>query len=101
MGGASCLLANSVPLFQDIVSLTGALLSAQCGLVIPCILFLALRWKRPMDSAPLADCLTAVCAWLAGGLGIYLVVAGTYSSITLIAKDLAQGGNAPFSCHDL
>lgn len=116
--------ANSVPLFEDIVNVTGGALSTQAAFTIPGILFLALQWHRHKSriAAPQAQAhlvhdgaevrvptrksfadvcfqrgLTVVtCLVLV--LAAYCTVVGTISSVALMVDHAREGVNRPFQC---
>lgn len=95
MMAACFLVANLIPLFQDIVNLTGALLSSQVVFILPSVLFLAVC---PYEVAKLEGTLaTWIGCWCAIFLGIYLALVGTVSSVLVIASKLSSG-SGPFSC---
>ncbi|CAE7513928.1 unnamed protein product [Symbiodinium pilosum] len=77
---ACCLVANLVPLFQEFVNLTGALLSTQCVFVLPGILSAVSNEKRCVR----------VCAACTAVFGLYLAVAGTICSMAVIVEKLAS-----------
>lgn len=95
MMAACFLVANLIPLFQDIVNLTGALLSSQVVFILPSVLFLAVC---PYEAAKLEGTLaTWIGCWCAIFLGICLALVGTVSSLLVIASKLSSG-SGPFSC---
>jgi len=104
-------IANSIPLFQDVVNITGAMLSTQCAFIIPGLLFLALHRKgggvdgEQEDGRPRRPCQAegAMLAgsWLTVMIGVCLAATGTVSSLAVVSSKLSAGGNEPFSCHAL
>ena len=77
---ACCLVANLVPLFQDFVNLTGALLSTQCVFILPGVLS-AVSQERQWLRA---------CSWCTVVFGLYLAVSGTICSTAVILRKLAS-----------
>jgi len=111
--GACYVFANAIPLFEDIVNMTGSLLSTQCVFIIPGMLFLALHWKGAnsgqeddgQDGRAEQPCRTSrllvAGSWASVALGVYLAVTGTVSSVAVISTKLSAGGSGPFSCQAL
>ncbi|CAE8605502.1 unnamed protein product [Polarella glacialis] len=100
-------LAVSIPLFQDIVSFTGSLLSTQCSFIIPPVLFLAAKRRQSqseggqLSAASLADKLAVGASVGLVVMGGCLMIVGTISSLVVLAENLRKGGNSPLSCHAL
>ena len=76
---ACCLVANLVPLFQDLVNLTGALLSTQCVFILPGVLSTVSNEKRWLR----------ICSAGTIVIGFYLAVSGTICSSIVIVQKLA------------
>merc|ERR1712125_135518 len=100
--GCAYVIANVVPMFSDLVSVTGAFLSSALGFVFPAMLYLGLYWRTPavLESrmSRCAQNLTAVFSYICLAAGMYLVVVGTFSSLSVLMHDARSGGKAPFSC---
>merc|ERR1712039_116110 len=80
-------LANTIPLFEDIVNIQGAALSTWSGLTIPAILMIAIVYQQPdLKSRALLIASLAVLV-----ISIYLCIVGTFSSLSL-AISHATGG---------
>ncbi|CAE7939407.1 slc36a4 [Symbiodinium sp. KB8] len=75
---ACCLVANLVPLFQDLVNLTGALLSTQCVFILPGVLSVVSNEKRWLR----------ICSAGIIIIGFYLAVSGTICSSMVIVQKL-------------
>ncbi|CAK8987897.1 unnamed protein product [Durusdinium trenchii] len=89
-------LANAIPLFQDVVNLSGALLSTQCVFILPGVLFLALcSFELVQREGQVA---VWIGSWSAILVGVYLIIMGTLSSIVVISAKLSSGSSRPFSC---
>jgi len=95
------ILANSIPLFSDIVSITGALLSTQCAFTFPAVLFLSLWRQGFLAKAPGSANLYNVMAVCAVGLlvlAVYSTISGTLSSVVVMLNDAKGGTAGPFAC---
>mmetsp|Transcript_25384 Transcript_25384/g.84855 ORF Transcript_25384/g.84855 Transcript_25384/m.84855 type:complete len:325 (+) Transcript_25384:184-1158(+) len=95
--------ANSVPLFTDIVNLTGGLLSTQCAFTLPALLYLSLRFRLPnLAGNPLGPRAQRACvagAYVSLFLGAYFTVFGAGSSLLVLIKHAQEGLNPPFGCN--
>lgn len=96
---AAWVVANAVPLFSDIVNITGNLLSTQFSFTLPGILYLCMHWKRQrsaprslMDEVFVAGSVAVLC------VGAYFTVVGTYSSVSVMVKHAADGSSTVFGC---
>mmetsp|Transcript_4957 Transcript_4957/g.8660 ORF Transcript_4957/g.8660 Transcript_4957/m.8660 type:complete len:503 (+) Transcript_4957:23-1531(+) len=97
--GAAYIVANTIPLFSDIVNITGGLLSTQVGFIFPSSLYLALQRYHPeLVSAGCRRFLMSACCCAALCMGLYFTFVGTVSSVALMAQHAADGVNAPFTC---
>lgn len=110
-------IAGSIPFFDNLVGLTGALFGTSFTLIIPG--FMALyelaegdnkSGNRPIEWLKLSQktwgksrktMVIAILSWTAIAVGSYVGVSGTYGAIASIAKNYADGtvGSA-FSCED-
>ncbi|KAJ5367550.1 hypothetical protein N7541_001491 [Penicillium brevicompactum] len=94
------IIASTIPVFNSLVSLIGALLGTMmCFQPMGCM-WLFDNWEKGRDSSRfwLPKVCWAVCVI---ACGCFLTVAGTYSSVVGIMVDYEKsGGSAAFSCAD-
>lgn len=91
--------ANSIPLFSDIVSLTGGLLSTQCAFTLPAVLFLALHRQGLCEGKPALNRIICMLCYFTLVLSAYSTVAGGVSSVLVMISDARNGGDfGPFGC---
>jgi amino acid permease len=95
--GVGWLLGNAIPLFEDFVSLMGALLSTQMTFSFPCVLYLLLRRAGLVQLPRLCDITLLVATWIVLVLNVVLTVCGTASAIMSVVQH-AAAGTPPFGC---
>merc|ERR1712048_1305926 len=92
-------IANAVPLFSDIVNITGSLLSTQFSLTLPAFIYLAIWWKGDSGFNSFSErCFIPACVAVLV-LAAYLTVVGTYSSVDLMLQHARDGVSIPFGCN--
>ncbi|KAL4883601.1 putative amino acid transporter [Aspergillus karnatakaensis] len=95
------IIASTIPIFDSLVSLIGALLGTlMCFQPMGCM-WLYDNWKKDKGLRERFWRLKVVWAGFVVLLGCFLTVAGTYGCITgIIDSYAAEGGQAAFSCAD-
>lgn len=98
--GFAYVVASSIPLFSDIVNITGGLLSTQVGLTFPALLYLALQRRCPeLVLGGWRGSVASGCCCLSLILAAYFTTVGTTSSVALMVQHAGDGVNAPFACN--
>lgn len=103
LAGSTTLIANSIPKFDHLVDLVGALLVVPLCFILPVIFFMAC-WYRASGRAFVgisSGCGLKMVCWMVLVVATLLWVLGTYSGVTLITKPLGKGEGQPFGCNAL
>jgi len=101
--GFGYVVANSVPLFSDIVGITGSLFSTTLGLTFPPMLYLGMYYQKndvlEFKLTPCARKSIAIFCVIVLIIAAYLTIVGTASSVAIMLQHFADGeGGLPFSC---
>lgn len=97
----SYLIASGIPVFSDLVSLIGALLSTFMSFQPMGCMWLYDNWKIGRERPTVKWMLLSSWSILIVVLGTFLTVAGTYGSIVSIsASSKAASGTSAWSCAD-
>ncbi|RDW63845.1 hypothetical protein BP5796_10347 [Coleophoma crateriformis] len=95
----SFILAEAIPIFNYLLSLTGSICFAPLAIILPGLFWLHdySDWRRGSAGKKIAYWLH----WLLVALGVFIMIAGTYATVQLIIDAYAAGtiGSA-FSCAD-
>ncbi|RDW77408.1 hypothetical protein BP6252_05461 [Coleophoma cylindrospora] len=95
----SFILAEAIPIFNYLLSLTGSICFAPLAIILPGLFWLHdySDWRRGSAGKKVAYWLH----WLLVVLGVFIMIAGTYATVQLIIDAYAAGtiGSA-FSCAD-
>lgn len=93
------IVASSIPVFSDLVSLVGALLATPlCFQPMGCM-WLYDNWSIGRRDKPLAWCLNVAWCVFMIVAGFFLTIAGTYASIVSINRSYSEsGGSSAWSC---
>jgi len=89
--------ANAIPLFSNIVNITGGALCPQYAFTFPPLFYLAMLSRGSLGKRTGRQTAMAVAAVLTLILSAYSTVVGTLSSVIVMVNDLNDAG-APFGC---
>lgn len=100
-GTLSFVIAESIPIFNDIISLTGAILGTPCAYTMPLMMwFYAKKDDLKERRTPLLLVLALVNALLFL-CSVFIAIGGTYTSVVSIRDNLKKGDvGGVFSCAD-
>lgn len=95
------IIASSIPVFNDLVSLVGALLGTLMSFQPMGCMWLYDNWSRAKGDRSLKWTLMVGFSGFVVLSGTFLMIAGTYGSvISIIDSYQASGGSAAWSCSD-
>lgn len=95
------IIASSIPVFNDLVSLVGALLGTLMSFQPMGCMWLYDNWSRVKSDRSLKLKLMVGYSGFVILSGTFLMVAGTYGSVvSIIDSYKASGGSAAWSCAD-
>merc|ERR1712224_573667 len=92
------LVANSMPLFTDIINITGSLLQTQLAFTIPAFMYLSLRRQGLTGDEEGLGKFFMPISYLVLVMAAYFTAVGTYSSVRQMIDHATNGINPPFSC---
>lgn len=89
MAFLSFILAEAIPIFNYLLSLTGSICFAPLALILPGLFWLHdySDWRRGSAGKKIAYWLH----WVLVALGVFMMVAGTYATVQLIIDAYAEG----------
>jgi vesicular inhibitory amino acid transporter len=93
--------AQVVPQFDNLNGLVGNVCCTQGCLILPALFFLLLQRAAPWPKRGVLTSSLVALAWPMLVSGLFLLVAGTVSSVITIWQDSHTGAGRPFACQAL
>ena len=95
------IVASSIPVFSDLVSLVGALLATSLCFQPMGFMWLYDNWRPGKAEKSMKWCLCVAWCVFIILTGVFLTIGGTYASVVSIIKSYQEtGGSSAWSCAD-